>query len=294
MPAVKLIDPLVCLVDITMKLRNTILIFLAVFLLTTAACSQSRTNRLYRPCPGSTTPAVLNIESGGDIHLTPCSAHSVFAGSTNLTTLTGGFVGLATGNVPYWTGTTFANSNISYNSFLATVAIRSGTTAGLDLSPTVTTLGDLSGFNTNVYLDASSGMAQLYGNTTTIGQAGSELRIKSATDTLETRASIWDLSDTTAGWGVSTFKFLRTVTAGGTTGDQTINKPAGTVNIAGGASAVTVTNSTVTVNSIVLAIVRTNDATCALKNVVPAAGSFVINMTANCTAETSVGFLVTN
>ena len=239
-------------------------------------------------------PAVVDVESDGDIQLRACSGHSIFAGTTNLSTLVSGYSGLTTGNIPYWTGTSFANSTVAFNSLLGSVSIRSGTGAGADFTSNVAILGDISGYNTNVYLDSSAGLAQLYGNTTSVGQAGSELRIKSATDTLESRAGIWDLSDTTAGWGVSTFKFLRSITAGGTTGDQTINKPAGTVNIAAGSSSVTVTNSTVAANSIVLAITRTNDATCSVKNVVPAAGSFVINMTANCTAETSVGFLVTN
>lgn len=85
-----------------------------------------------------------------------------------------------------------------------------------------------------------------------------------------------------------------TVTAGGTTGNQTINKPSGTVNIAASGTAVTVTNSLVTTSSIVYAVARTNDTTCSVKNVVPSSGSFVINMSAACTAETSVGFLVVN
>lgn len=86
----------------------------------------------------------------------------------------------------------------------------------------------------------------------------------------------------------------QTITGGGTTGNQTINKAAGTVNFAAAATALTVTNNLASTSSIVFAIARTNDATCAVKNVVPAAGSFVINMTAGCTAETSVGFLVVN
>ena len=88
--------------------------------------------------------------------------------------------------------------------------------------------------------------------------------------------------------------YFSLVWAAGNTGNQTINKPAGTVNVAASASTVTVTNSTVTANSIVFVIARTADATCTVKNVVPASGSFVINMTASCTGETSVGFLVTN
>lgn len=86
----------------------------------------------------------------------------------------------------------------------------------------------------------------------------------------------------------------QTITAGGTTGNQTINKAAGTVNLAAAASSVTVTSSLVTTSSTVFAAARTNDATCDVKNVVPGSGSFVITMTAACTAETSVGFQIVN
>lgn len=91
-------------------------------------------------------------------------------------------------------------------------------------------------------------------------------------------------------------EIARTLTDVGTTGNVTINKLSGTVNIAAGAgtAGVTVTNSLVNANSIVYAVARTNDATCSVKNVVPGAGSFVLRTTDNCTAETSFGFLVTN
>lgn len=89
-------------------------------------------------------------------------------------------------------------------------------------------------------------------------------------------------------------KVNRTITAGGVTGDQTIDKPAGTVNFAAAATTLTVTNNLVTIDSIVFAVVRTNDTTAVIKNVVPAAGSFVINLEAAATAETSVGFFVLN
>ncbi len=85
-----------------------------------------------------------------------------------------------------------------------------------------------------------------------------------------------------------------TNTAGGTTGDQTINKASGTVNIAASGTTVTVTNSLVTTASIVYAVVRTNDSTALIKNVVPGSGSFVINMNAAVTTETSIGFFVIN
>ena len=87
---------------------------------------------------------------------------------------------------------------------------------------------------------------------------------------------------------------LATNTAAGTTGAQTINRPSGTVNFAAGSSSLVVTNSLCTTASLVFATVRTNDATAVIKNVVPAAGSFTINLNAAATAETSVGFFIIN
>ena len=96
--------------------------------------------------------------------------------------------------------------------------------------------------------------------------------------------------------GVNSFKLLipKTLTAGGTTGNQTLSKISGSVNFAAGASSLTVTNTLVDASSIVFAVVRTNDATAVIKNVVPSAGSFVITLEAAATAETSVGFFVLN
>lgn len=85
-----------------------------------------------------------------------------------------------------------------------------------------------------------------------------------------------------------------TNTAGGTTGAQTINKASGTVNFAAAATSLVVTCNQCLATSIVLAVIRTNDSTAVIKNVVPAAGSFTINLNAAATAETSVGFIVIN
>jgi hypothetical protein len=80
----------------------------------------------------------------------------------------------------------------------------------------------------------------------------------------------------------------------GTTGNQTINTPSGNVNFAAGATALTVTNSLCSTSSLVFATIRTNDATAVIKNVVPATGSFTINLNAAATAVTSVGFFIIN
>lgn len=145
----------------------------------------------------------------------------------------------------------------------------------LDLSYTVNaTAGTASGVISGIYLNATE---------TSIG------------------STAHNLIDLNVG-GTSMFKVTNagkpvlsaTNTAAGTTTTQTINKPSGTVNIAASGTSVTVNNSLVSTSSIVFAVVRTNDTTADIKNVVPGSGSFVINMNAAVTAETSIGFFVIN
>lgn len=92
--------------------------------------------------------------------------------------------------------------------------------------------------------------------------------------------------------GISNAVWDKTNTAGGTTGARTINKLAGTVNFAAAATSLVVTNSYCTTSSLVFAVVRTNDTTATIKNVVPGSGSFTITLNAAATAETSVGFFL--
>lgn len=86
----------------------------------------------------------------------------------------------------------------------------------------------------------------------------------------------------------------KTITTPGTTGNQTINKTAGRVNIAAAGSTITITDSLVTTSSIIVAIAATNDTTAIVKNVVASSGSFVITMNAAVTAETAINFIVIN
>lgn len=95
-------------------------------------------------------------------------------------------------------------------------------------------------------------------------------------------------------WLGGVIQFQSTITAAGTTGAQTINKVSGSVNFAASASSLVVTNSIVSANSIVIAIVMTNDATLKSVQAVPAAGSFTLFGNAAATAETKVGFIVFN
>jgi len=87
--------------------------------------------------------------------------------------------------------------------------------------------------------------------------------------------------------------FSSTITAPGTTGAQTINKISGKVNAAAGTTSLVITNNLVTTNSIVMCDLGKNDATCIIKSVVEANGSFTINYVAP-TAETVIKFFVIN
>lgn len=86
----------------------------------------------------------------------------------------------------------------------------------------------------------------------------------------------------------------KTVTAGGTTGAQTINKPAGTVNFAAAATSLVVTNSLVTTSSIIICTVGTNDATMQSVQAVAGSGSFTLYPNAAPTGETRVNFYIIN
>lgn len=98
-----------------------------------------------------------------------------------------------------------------------------------------------------------------------------------------------------AGLSASYVEMDSTITASGTTGNQTINKVAGSVNFAASAlSEITVTNSFVTTNSVIIATVATNDPTMKSVSVVAAAGEFKIFFDASPTNETRVNFLVIN
>ncbi len=82
--------------------------------------------------------------------------------------------------------------------------------------------------------------------------------------------------------------------ASGTPGAATINKPRGLVSIASGVSSVVVTNSKVTASSGVFAVLQDNTDAVQIRSVVPAAGSFTINLTGNTTAARKCCFIVVN
>jgi hypothetical protein len=83
-----------------------------------------------------------------------------------------------------------------------------------------------------------------------------------------------------------------TVTPSGTTGAQTINQRSGSVNFAAGSSSLTVTNSLVTAESVVIATVGANDTTMKSVAVATTDGSFTLHANAAPTSETRVNWLV--
>ena len=94
--------------------------------------------------------------------------------------------------------------------------------------------------------------------------------------------------------GVKSFKAYRTITAAATTGNQTIERGFGTINIAAAGTTVTLTNADITANSLIFPVLRTNDTTAKGVVVVAGAGSAVFTLNDAATAEVSIGFLVTN
>jgi hypothetical protein len=94
--------------------------------------------------------------------------------------------------------------------------------------------------------------------------------------------------------GRGTIYIPNTITAAGTTGDRTIDKVAGSVNIAAAGTAVTVTNACVSTNSLIYCTLATVDATAKSAVAVAGSGSFVITLNAAATAEVRVNWFVIN
>lgn len=205
------------------------------------------------------------------------------------------FGGNAVQSIRFTAGFLNGNSQ-SYWAYGNTTAVTPFVFSGLSN----TTLGAI-----GVALDSTNGIAIWANNATDahpVARAGISITNLVNTSGVESGDLILSTKPATATTGlverlritsVGGFTINTTTTAAGTTGNQTINKPSGTVNIAAAGTTVTVTNSLVSATSLVFCVIRTNDTTARITNVVPAAGSFVINIVA-CTAEVSIGFLVLN
>jgi hypothetical protein len=217
----------------------------------------------------SNSTGSFNVYQGSSCAYSNNGSYNVFSGYNS-----GRYIG---------TGTTVA-ANVS-NSVLVGQDVR--TLADGETNATVIGYqGRGLGSNTTVIGNSSTTRAKLWGsleNQSSGTTTGNCLLVQNSTPTA--LLTVLDNGKTS---------FAATNTAAGTTGAQTINKASGTVNFAAATNTLVVTNSLCTASSIVFAVVRTNDATAWVENVVPAAGSFTINLGANTTAETSVGFFIIN
>ena len=84
-----------------------------------------------------------------------------------------------------------------------------------------------------------------------------------------------------------------TMTAAGTTGPRAINKGAGAVNFAAGATSLVVTNDQVTASSIILAMVD-DAASVHVQRIVAGSGSFTIYLNTMAAEEVAVKWIVIN
>lgn len=103
-----------------------------------------------------------------------------------------------------------------------------------------------------------------------------------------------DITTVNAGsaWSMNspiTFDFLD---GSATPGSATSNHITGTNALAVASASITITNSFATATSTILGIPQTSDAVCMLKSIIPAAGSFTINMSGACSATTKVTWAV--
>src|SRR6478609_658262 len=61
-------------------MKRSTTVILTILLLFVVGSGQSRTNRIYRPCPNSPTPAKVEATAEGDVKASICSGRSVLIG----------------------------------------------------------------------------------------------------------------------------------------------------------------------------------------------------------------------
>jgi hypothetical protein len=180
----------------------------------------------------------------------------------------GGFNNFHTWNIT----STSINPSAGMFGALSVLGQTSGTTKNFRIAPTI-----------NQSSTAGYIAFQIDVTSTTVG-SGSKTLLDASVDSVS-RFSIDSFGKVTSS---------ATITAAGTTGARTINTPKGVVNFAAAATSLVVTNSLVSTSSFIDCTVRTNDTTMKAAACVPGSGSFTIYPNAAPTAETAVGFTVSN
>jgi hypothetical protein len=161
----------------------------------------------------------------------------------------------------------------------------------------------------NLNLDTDSfrvGNTQLYtqdgqviiGNTLIVGTNTFSIRVSAngfiGNNSTDTGGYNLNMVGNAANYIAGDIQLDKTITPDGTNSDQTIDKNAGSINFETGNTSVLVTNARVTVNSIIVATVATNDSTMKSVAAVPASGSFTLYPDTTPSANTRVNFLVIN
>jgi fibronectin-binding autotransporter adhesin len=236
----------------------------------------------------------------GIVDATP-AASAITGGLVVATTL-----GTAATSVGIGGGNVFAGNTITCNGATGFVATASGTAFG-NVSTINGALTGLSSTNQNVGTSAVSRLVLANVSTNlTVGYTGSGYTgavISGVTAgiyaflTTSTTSPIYLAPNSAFVLGADPTLGLRvfqTYTAIGTTGAVTINKSAGVVNFAIGATSLVVTNSCVTATSIIILTPQSNDTTGVLNGAVAAANSFTINARTGPAAAWPIGFLVIN
>jgi hypothetical protein len=213
-------------------------------------------------------------------------------GDRSLTTATTCINNTAVGARSAFSATTGGNNTaMGYNSLYTNSTSASNTAIGYEALYACTAAQ-------NTALGANAGTALVSGaNNTIIGfnaaasstSVSNEITLGNASITAFRIPGVGLRFDTTDGLVVP-----KTITAAATTGAQTINKTAGSVNFAAAATSLVVTNSFVDANSVIIATVATNDSTMVSVQAVPASGSFTLYANAAATAETRVNWVVIN
>jgi hypothetical protein len=222
--------------------------------------------------PDDTSPTALTLVGSSEvmIALSAKMLSDIFAvpsaiGST--TPAAGAFTTLsATGAITYG-GVTLSNAVTGTGNMALSI---SPTFTGIPLAPTAAAATNTTQLATTAFVRTEYAAPPAIGSTTPA--AGAFTTLTSNTDVVVSK----------------------TITAPATTGAQTINKTAGSVNFAAAAGSLVVTNSLVATSSVIIATVATNDATMLSVLAVAAGGSFTLYANANATAETRVNFIVVN
>lgn len=273
-------------------------------------------DRIQRPCSSGSTPfaSVIANPNGntGNVAITTCTGGSVTINGATVTPGGGGVTcaGCTTNILTKYNGTNLADSRISDNGTDITANSGAGEfeTGDVDFAfnGTYFAVRDSSGLvniqansnNANYSsIQATPGVVSL---SATQGATVVGLGLSGVANwvVVEGGSFVPQLDGgTDLGTAGQRFKQLfldATVTGAGTTGNQTINKSAGSVNFAAAATSLTVTSDKVTTSSIVICTVSTNDTTLKSVACVPAAGSFTMFANAAATAETKVSFWVLN